>query len=99
MGLQSKTVWLDVKKCASDFESEESKMIETAKVTMAPKKIVVRPSTSGQAQLLSTSNQGQIIVLPSNFLQQISSGNNTIKIPPASSSKPLDTTPTSTKPV
>merc|ERR1712004_77331 len=95
MGLQSKTVWLDVKKCASDFESEESKMIETAKVTMAPKKIVVRPSTSGQAQLLSTSNQGQIIVLPSNFLQQISSGNNTIKIPPASSSRPSIVVPAS----
>merc|ERR1712209_295330 len=69
-------------------------MIETAKVTMAPKRIVVRP---GQAQLISTaSNQGQqIIVLPSNFLQQIS-GNTTIKIPPAAStSRPSIVVPAS----
>merc|ERR1712038_912791 len=55
-------------------------IVEHPKATMAPKKIVVRPS-----QVLSKDGQiqGQIIVLPSNFLQQINSGSNTIKIPTA----------------
>ena len=56
-------------------------IVEQSKaMTSNAKKIVMRPS-----QVLSKDGQiqGQIIVLPSNFLQQISNGTNTIKIPAA----------------